>query len=164
MCRVAVLVVAAACLAGCGYSVKELYPDEYHTVASPIFDNRTFYRQVEFELSEAIKKEIEKRTPYKIAAPAQAQTILQGTITKIEQDLIARRDPGGVPEQVEVTIWIDFEWKDLRSGEMIVSRRGFSGVGWYAPTTPVSETYSVAQHLAVERLARDVVSEMRSDW
>lgn len=152
-------------LSGCGYSSKELFPERYQTVAAPIFENRTFYRGVEFELAEALTKQIESRTPYKVVSPGVAQTILEGTITNIEQDLLSRRRPGGVPQEVELTITVDFVWKDLgHKGGVIRDRRGFEAVGRYVPTAGVGEPFEVAQHQAVQRLAEDIVSTMRTDW
>ncbi len=165
MLRAVILLGLGCILGGCGYATKELFPEQYQTVASTIFNNRTFYRQVEFGLAEAVKKQIEARTPYKIVNPMHADTIIQGTITDIDQGLISRVNPGAIPEQVEITIKADFEWKDLRTGKVIMNRRGFSATGWYAPTTPVSEPYTLAQHQLVEQLAQGIVSSMRSeDW
>lgn len=157
-------VVCCLGLTGCGYSSKELYPTEYRTVAAPIFENRTFYRGVEFQLAEALTKQIESRTPYKVVSPGVAQTQLAGTITHVEQRQLSRRRPGGVPQEVELTITVDFVWKDLGQGGVIRDRRGFESVGRYVPTAGVGEPFEVGQHQAVQRLAEDIVSTMRADW
>lgn len=149
---------------GCGYSSKELFPTEVRTVAVPIFENRTFYRGVEFELAEAMVKQIESRTPYKVVAPGTAQTILEGTITHIDQEQLSRRRPGGLPQELELTVTVDFVWKDLGKGGVLKDRRGFQAVGRYIPTAGIGEPFETAQHDAVERLARDIVSTMRTDW
>ncbi len=151
-------------MGGCGYSSKELFPTEYNTVAVPIFENRTFYRGVEFELAESMVKQIESRTPYKVVAPGGAQTIMEGTITDIQQNQLSRRRPGGVPQEVELTVMVDFVWKDLSDGAVIANRQGFVSVGRHVPTSGIGEPYEIAQHQAVQRLARDIVSTMRSDW
>ncbi|MBI1337502.1 MAG: hypothetical protein GC164_11125 [Phycisphaera sp.] len=149
---------------GCGYQHKELFPDQYATVSVPIFGNRTFYRGVEFDLSEALIKEIELRTPYKAVPGSRAQTVLEGNITGISQRQLSRTRTGGLPEEIEVTITVDFVWKDLGTGTVIRERRGFESVGRYVPSLPVSEPFPVAQHQAVQRLATDIVSTMRADW
>ena len=158
------LVVLALSATGCGYSSKELFPTQYNTVAVPIFENRTFYRGMEFELAESMVKQIESRTPYKVVAPGGAQTIMEGTITNVEQTQLSRRRPGGVPQEVELTVTADFVWKDLGSGEVITDRRGFVAVGRYIPTSGIGEPIEIAQHLAIQRMASDIVSTMRSDW
>jgi len=157
-------VLCTSVLTGCGYASKDLFPDKYQTVATPIFENRTFYRGVEFELAEALTKQVQVRTSYKVVSPAVAQTILEGTITSIEQSQLSRRRPGGVPQEIELTVTVDFTWKDLGSGDVIRGRRGFVAVGRYVPTSGVGEPFEVAQHQAVQRLARDIVSTMQSDW
>ena len=158
------VLLAICCLTGCGYQTKELFPEQYHNVATPIFENRTFYREVEFDLAEAVAKQIEQRAPYKIGRPATADTMLQGTIVAIEQNVIAQRQTGAVPEQMEITLTVDFEWKDLRTGQVLASRRGLTTVGRYAPAQEVGEPFEIAQHEAVERMAADIVSAMRKDW
>ncbi|MEM1447163.1 MAG: LptE family protein [Planctomycetota bacterium] len=149
---------------GCGYSTTELFPEQYRTVAVPIFDNRTFYRGVEFDLTEAIVKEIEQRTPYKITDANVADTLLSGTVTNVAIQELSRTREGGLPQEVKVTVVIDFDWTDQRSGAKLVSRRSFSGVGRYIPTQPVGESFEVGQHAAVQRVARDLISSLRGDW
>ncbi len=160
----ACLVLIPFLLAGCGYSAKELYPAEYATVAVPMFENRTFYRGIEMELSEALVKEIELRTPYKVVNRGGAATSLTGTVTGVEQSLVSRRASGGLPQEVEVIVTVDFAWTDLRTGEPIRDRKGFEAVGRYVPARPVGQPFEVAQHAAVEQLADDIVSTMRADW
>lgn len=149
---------------GCGYTTAELFPEQYRSVAVPIFDNRTFYRGVEYDLTEAIVKEIEQRTPYKTMDANVADTLLTGTVTSIITQQLSRTREAGLPQEVQVTVTIDFEWVDQRSGAKLVSRRSFSGVGRYVPTQPVGEGFEIGQHAAVDRLARDIVSSLRGDW
>jgi len=160
----ALVLINAATMVGCGYSSKSTFPAEVQTVAVAIFDNRSFYRDVEFDLTEATIKEIELRTPYKVADPGTAQTLLEGTITGISQEMTSRRDPGGLPQEMEVTITADFTWKDQRTGNIIRSRRGIQAVGRYIPTRGVGEAFETGQHVAVARLAGQIVSAMGGDW
>lgn len=158
------LTIITATAAGCGYTSGQLFPKKYHTVAVPMFENQTFYRNVESDLSEALTKQIETRTPYAIAAPVDADTILQGTITRIDQRQISRNEIGGMPQEIEVTITVNFQWKNLRTGDVIVDRKGFEAVGRYVPAAPVKQPFQVAQHQAVQQLARDIVSQLASRW
>lgn len=158
------LVVASLIQTGCGYSSGELFPDDVRTVAVPIFENKSFYRGVEFDLTEALVKEIELRTPYKVTGTNRADTIIRGTITSVSQSRLSRQSIGGVPQELEVHVMVDFEWKDLRSGQTLRQREGFESVGRYMPAAPVSEPLEVGQHEAVARMARAVVSVMAGDW
>lgn len=158
------MLVAATAPLGCGYRHGELYPAEVRAVALPIFDNRTFWRGVEFDLTEALAKEIELRTPYKIVRRGAADTTLTGTITDIQRRVASVRRVGGMPQELELTITVDFEWRSERSGDTLRKRQGFSAVGRQVAAQPVGEPYQSAQHQAVAMLAREIVSAMRADW
>lgn len=158
------LLAAALTASGCGYTNKDLFPKQFHTVAVPMFENRTFYRGVESDLSEALTKQIESRTPYTVGSPSTADTMLEGTITKVSQQQINRNPVGGMPEEMEVTITVDFQWKDLRTGKTIVDRKGFQAVGRYVPAAPVNQPFAIAQHEAVAQLARDITNQLQTDW
>ncbi len=158
------LFVLLVLLPGCGYTQKELFSTEYRSVAVPIFANRTFYRGAEFDLTEALIKEIELRTPYKVVAEAGSDTVLEGTITSVQQRTLSWSRDEGLPQELEVRIEVDFAWKNSRNGQMIKDRKGFAAVGRYIPSTPVGERYSAAQHAAVQKLATDIVSAMQAGW
>ena len=80
LCQVGLL--SATLTSGCatdpteGYSAVSPFPSGISTVCVEIFKNNTFDREVEFELADAIIKQIEARTPYKVTPPARADTIL----------------------------------------------------------------------------------------
>ena len=162
--RIGLLAAALLLFTGCGYSQREPFPERYASVAVPIFENASFERGVEFDLAEALTKELRSRTPYTVRRSNIADTVIEGEISRIDRDMLSRREVGGVPQEIEVTVTIDFTWVDARTGETILERRGFEAVGRHIPTAPVGEPFEVAQREAVERLARDVVTAMRSDW
>lgn len=162
--RLGLLCLLALAATGCNYRQAELFPTEYKTVAVPIFRNQSFYRGVEFDLTEALTKELELRSPYKVVPVDHADTLLDGTIVSVTQKQLSRRRDVGLPEEMELTVMVDFQWKDQRTGNLIRERRGFASVGRYIPTTPVGEPLATAQHAAAERLAMDIVAVMRSDW
>ena len=155
---------ALAMVGGCGYSTSGQYPEQYQTIAVPIFENRTFYRRVENELAEALVKQIEQRTPYKVTDAGRADTVLTGRIRQIDQEMIARHRRGGLPEEIEVRIVVDFEWRDPVTGQTLRDRRGFESVGRYVLTRPVGQRFEQAQHQVVQRLAEDIVAVMGAAW
>lgn len=155
--------LACLLLVGCGYTHRETFPEQYRTVAVPIFENRTFYRHVETDLSEALAKEIERRTPYKVVPMGEADTVLQGAIVAVEQTQLSRRPRGGVPEEMELAMTVNFEWRD-RDGELLRSRAGFEAIGHHVPARPVSEPMETARHTTAQRMAEAIVSTMRGDW
>jgi hypothetical protein len=167
----AALAIVGVAISGCasgagplGYSGEPPFPQDVATVAVPIFENKTFERGVEFELTEALIKEIELRTPYKVVRQGTADTVIEGTVVSANRRLFSRTPDAAVPQEVQFAVTARFQWKDLRSGEVLARRGRITGSGEFVPTRPVGETYETAQHGAVSELARDMVGIMRSDW
>lgn len=166
------LALAICCLAtvGCasdptqGYAAATTFPDEYVTVAVPIVENDTFYRGVEFELTDALMKEIERHTPYRIVDQSVADTILTGRIVRAELDQLSRSRTTRLSEEVVLTVTIDFQWRDLRQNRTLLERKSFTGHGLFLPSTPSGEPLDIGRFAATQALARDVVNEMRSAW
>src|SRR6516225_10107581 len=91
------LAAGGLALSGCGYSLRPPgYPD-VHTVYVPVFRAISFRRDIQIMLTEAVIKEIEERTRYKVVGtPEEADTILEGTISFAEKDLIGE-SPSNFP-------------------------------------------------------------------
>jgi len=140
-----------------------LYPSQFHSVAVPIAANRSFWKGAEFDLTEAVIKEISHRTPYAVMGHSGADSELKVTITKITQNLIARRSDGG-PQETEFVITADMEWVDAVTGRPFRSFKGLTAPGIYMPAVGANESYQTAQRAACGRLARDIVDAMRSEW
>lgn len=158
------LLATVVCTSGCGYNSKELYDPNVRTVAVPIVDNRSFYREMEFQLTEALIKEIELRTPYKVSRTGTADTQITAAILTVDQRPLSRTYEGGIAQEMQVVVTASFEWKDLRTGQVIRKRGRLQGSGEYIPTRGVGQPIEVARHQAVGELSRDMVSLMRADW
>lgn len=158
------VVVCLLLLTGCGYSTTELYPNEYQTIAVPNFANRSDSRGVEFLLREALIKEIEQRTPYKVvSSTGPADTQLTGAVTRVERRLVSRNRTTGLPQEIETTLTVNFEWRDLTTGRTLRGYTGLASAGQFVPDRAVGEFGADANRLAAQRLAQDIVSRMRSD-
>src|SRR5262245_14520127 len=93
-----------------GYSAKSTFSTDISSVAVPIFTNDAYTRDVEFELTDALIKEIESRTPYKVTSEARADTVLIGHIRTIDLDQLSKSREAKLAEEVIVRVTIDFEW------------------------------------------------------
>lgn len=162
--RAVVVTLAAALLAtGCGYSMKPLHRTDVQTVAVKIFASKEFRRELEFELSRQLVKTIEDRTPYKVVHdPERADTQLRGEILNLSAPVIVEDPDTDIPFDIEVTLSCWFEWKDLRTGEVLKRRDHLSGSATYA--TAVGETLDSATAEASRRLAERIVEAMEKDW
>jgi hypothetical protein len=166
---VVMLVLMAATLAGVsscssGYSFSSAYREDVNTIAVPVFENTTFSHGTEFALTEAVIKEIHRVTPWRVINEASAQTTLSGTITGSQLRQLTRQADSGMGQEMAVQLTVSFEWKQNDSGEVLVARRSFRASDSFVPTKPAGERLELGQQSAVERLARDIVRELRSSW
>jgi hypothetical protein len=145
-----------------GYKWRSLYREDIQTVAVPIFQNKDFHRNVEFSLTHAIIKDIEATSPYKVVSRETADTILEGEITRVRTATISLDPKSVLPQEQVQQITVDFRWKDLRTGKILVERRAFDQTSPYYPT--LGESQFIAQQDAVERLAVGIVQELQADW
>lgn len=147
-----------------GYSTRDTFRQDVRTVALPLFVNATFVEDVQFELADALVKEVESSTPWKVASGATADTVLSGRIVNVEIKRLAKSPTTGLAEQDTITVVVDFEWRDQRTGTTLVRRDRFAASGLFVPTITSKEPIEFGRWAAVEALARDIVGELRDDW
>lgn len=159
----AVATLAALTAGGCGYSFQSLHREDVKTVAVSIFASKEFRREIEFGLTERLVKTLETRTPYKVVHdPKRADTELRGEILLLNAPVLSEdvRDDSAL--QVEVTVVCWFEWKDMRTGEILCRCDSLSASGTYAPA--IGETQYSATSDALSRLAEQIVEQMEKPW
>ena len=179
MTRPLVLSFIALSLAGCGYSQGSgagagasagrsgyhwgsLYRDDVRTVAVPVFSNRSFRRGVELALSRAIVNQLEATTPYKVVPRERADTVLEGEIVDIHLRALSADIRTALPQEQLYIVRVNFTWKDLRTGKILVERRRFEQTTTYYPT--LGEGQFVGSQHNAERLALAIVQELQADW
>ena len=165
-----ILALAVSFIAGCGYSTDREVAfrtanssnDRIRTVALDIFESREFRRGLELQLTEAIAKRIEAETPFKLAKKDRADTMLSGEVQEVRQATIGRDFRTVKPRETSATFVISFQWKDLRTGEILVDRPNYVQTIDYI--RPLGEDFYHASQHAMDRLAERIVEEMQSDW
>ena len=167
---VALMAVAALQFAGCaadptvGYSSRSTFPTQVNSIALTIFRNTTFERDIEFHLHEALQKALEDRTPFRVTRTGRADSILSGRIVSIERDRLSRSPTTGLAQEVLLKVSVDFEWKDVRTGRVLVERKDFQADSVFMPSPPIGEPIELGEFAVVEKLAHDIVNELRADW
>ena len=177
--RLLSLLASTACCfvaAGCGYqhngsfdetgksSYKwaSLYREDVSTVAVPIFANKDFRRGIEFGLSSAVVKQLEAFSPYRVEPRDRADTILEGEIVSAGLSTLSRDTRTAIPQEQLYTMTVNFRWKDLRTGRILLERRNFQ------QTAPFygefGEGEFTGSQSAIEKLALAIVQEMQADW
>lgn len=152
-----------ACMSG-SYAFDTGYRTDIQTVTVPIFGNGTQDTGIELELTEAIVKEIHRTTPWKVLSDPSAQTTLTGSVVSSTLRKLSTDGDSGLVRELAVDVAVTFEWKDTRSGEVLVARRNFRNAEPFAPALGASERIEVGRRAVVNELARSIVAELRTSW
>lgn len=188
--------LAAALLPGCGtwdgqfcvfgYTTRPMYDLSIRTIRVPVFKNLTTYRGLEFRLTEAVIREIESKTPYKVIQCAEAaDTEFIGTIVNFTKN-ITNINQLGENRSAETTLAVECVWRDLRPGmagallsQPLPGKPGdlpppLPAIGAQAPPVLVQsiadfapelgESMATAQKQNIDRLAVRIVSLMEKPW
>jgi len=152
-------------LAGCkilGYDLRPPYAEGVRTVYVPTFRSITFRRDVNFQLTELLIQEIEKRTPYKVVGkPEGADTTLQGVVNFADKNLIVE-NPFNLPRQLTGTMTVDVTWTDNRTEKKVTDPVQVTEVYNFFPE--VGETSAAAFYKVNQKLARQIVGMMEKKW
>jgi hypothetical protein len=106
-----------------GYTTKPNYDMRYKTIYVPTFKNLTFYRGLEFDVTKALVREIEMKTPYKVISDrSSADTELKGTIISLTKSLLNRNQLNEVRE-AQTVMTCTIVWRDLHTGEVLSAQR-----------------------------------------
>lgn len=160
----ALSVFVALTTSGCGYraGAAELYRPGIRTVYVEMFTSKEFRRDLEFLLTEAVKKRIGSDTPYKLAPREKADTILKGELLEERQAAFAPDFASRLPREKQLTLAVRLEWKDLRSGDLLIDQPVLLQSVDYL--TPTGETEAFGQQKAIDKLAARIVAQMYDEW
>ncbi|MBX3386239.1 MAG: LptE family protein [Phycisphaeraceae bacterium] len=162
------LIVAA--VGGCsadptkGYSFESSFDRSVTAVHVPMFQNDTFAKGVEFEVTDAVVKEIQRTTPWRVTSEGAADAVLEGRVTRATLRRLSQQRDSGVVQEQAVNVTVDFTLRDVRTGKTIVGRRNVQTTDVFVPVQPVGERLEVGENAVVQRLAKDLVNELRSNW
>ncbi|MHC4810260.1 MAG: LPS assembly lipoprotein LptE [Planctomycetota bacterium] len=162
--------VLAAAVAGCssdprtGWSTTPVHDASIGTIAVPIARNGTWDRSVHLELTEAIVKEIEARTPWRVVPESRARTILDVTIREVELEQLSRSRGTGLAEEMALTLRVDFDWTRIDTGDTLAARRDFAASALFVPSPPAGERIEVGRFDAVARTAAAIVDALEGSW
>jgi len=159
-------------LHGCAryrFGAASLYPPDIQTVYVPVFESNSFRRNLSEWLTEAVCKEIELKTPYKVVGSPKADSILTGKLISDTKRVIIE-DAYDFPREVEANIAVEVRWVN-RKGDLINPSGAVPLPGdlvtLSAPGTQVAEfgqSLSTAQLQSIQSLSRQIVSLMESPW
>ena len=155
------MAMAAALLPACvSLERGDVYPDDRDTVWVAYFGNETFYRDVQFELTEELVNEILSSPGLHLSSKDEAEIHLTGRVLEVTQNVLAedkQQDPTASSSAVTVEISV----VDAKSGEVLKKRR-LTEKGYSVPAR--GEDLTFARREAFRYLARDIVRELEEEF
>ncbi len=147
-----------------GYALGTPHRADVGSVSVPIFRNETYAHGIELELTDAVIKELRRATGWRVSGSGPAQTTLTATVIEADLQKLSTARTSGLAQELAVSLTVDFEWKDNRTGKVLVARRQFTASEIFVPSSGLNERIEVGEHGATQRLARDIVDELRTSW
>ena len=166
-CGISILVLCALGFCGCtyldGYSSESIFPQDIDTVYLEMFDNQTFRRGAEYDLTDALSKRIEVETPYKIVSSRdRADTVMSGQIVSIGEMVLSTERETGLILEKELALSALVNWKNLKTGDLLIDNLSLSATASYSEYQQQDIKY--ASNLAANNLARKIVERMEVKW
>jgi hypothetical protein len=158
--RVALLIVMAFAIAGCGvYSFSSSSLGGIKTVAVPQFENKTVEYGIEGDLTAKVIDQLIADNALKVVALADADAVLSGEVVKYERVAYTYDKSDNVSEY-KVNIYVNFTLA-RKGGKALVERNNMLGFGVYSAA---EQTEDDGKQAAVDKLARDIVDETTKTW
>ena len=180
VCRRGVVAWLIGCalvpLAGCAsyrFGNATLYAPNVRTVYVPVFQSDSFRTTPSIDvgerLTEAVCKEIEKRTPFKVVgSEAAADSVLTGRVVADTKRMVVE-SPTDQSRMVEMNYQVLVTWAD-RGGSVIASGdvplpAATVDVGQAAALVPeFGRSVASTQMESIEKLAQQIVGLMEEPW
>src|SRR5881398_3379372 len=115
-----VILVAFSGCAGYQIGNRALYRPDIRTVHVPVVQSESYRLYLGERLTEAIVKEIELRTPYKIVDAASADSVLTVRLVSDSKRVLAN-NRFSEPRDIETDFFIQTNWIDRR-GDLIMTQ------------------------------------------
>lgn len=156
-------------LAGCGYVVGTGYQGDVRSVYVPSFTSQSDRRGLEFQLTEAVQKQIQQRTPFRLVKEPMADTRLTGRILDLRKDVLGETAFDD-PRELQLSLVVEVTWEDTRSGQILGQRRvalapdvtQLNAQADFAPE--VGHSLATGLQQAINETARQIVDMMETPW
>lgn len=146
-----------------------LYAPDVQTVYVPMIESESFRRDLGERLTEAVVKEIELKTPFKVIGTPDADSILSVRLVS-DTKRITVENPNDDPRAIELNVLAEVAWlnrrrEPLRLPTTMVLPPEILPINQTAALIPEGgQSIAVQQQQAIERLAQQIVSTMEEQW
>lgn len=159
--RFACLALLAACGVRYGFS-EGAFPSHVRTMAILPFENQTAAPELQSELFEDMRKELQRRLGVRDAAQERADALVRGTIVAYDADVPVAfsADPRqAVSARRRLQITVDVEILDQTTGKVLWQRKGLRAEGEYAERAEPD-----GRRQAIGRIVNGIVEGAQSQW
>jgi hypothetical protein len=153
-------------LAGCRFSPYKFagggLPSNVRTIAVLPFENDTPVPELQRELFEFMRRELQNRLNLRDAPEARADAIVRGTIVKYDIDVPVgfSSDPTQANSaRRQLQLVIDVAIIDQSSGRTLWEKKGLTAKGEYAEQNEVA-----GRRQAIEEIISDIIEGAQSNW
>jgi hypothetical protein len=134
-----------------------------------MIESVSFRRDLGERLTEAVVKQIEMKTPYKVVSEANADSKLKCRISQESKSVVIGARTGD-PRELQTAISVQVSWTDNRDRQLRpcppipvpTDLTDVQGTGNVVPET--GQSLAVAQQDAIDRLAEQIVGLMEKPW
>lgn len=158
------LLMATLTIGCAGYQIgaRTLFRPDIRTVSVPVFQSDSYRRYLGERLTEAVVKEIESRTPYKVVQSPAADSVLTGRLLT-DYKRVLSEDRNDAPRNLEVALRVEVSWTDRRGQDLTpAGALLFADNANFIPEA--GQSITTAQQAAIDRLAQQIVSRMELTW
>ncbi|HUY88860.1 MAG TPA: LPS assembly lipoprotein LptE [Pirellulales bacterium] len=155
--------------AGYRWGRKSLYPADIATVYVPLIESSSYRRGLGEWLTEAVIKEIDNVTTFKVVNTDQADSVLNCRIVS-DVKQISMLSPTNEGRELQETFHVSVDWRD-RKGELVQPSQSIPGpaalnqIQNTANMFPeIGQSITSAQQTVIQELARQIVSMMEAPW
>lgn len=148
---------------------RSLYPPDIRTVYVPVFESNSFRRGLGEQLTEAVAKEIELKTPFKVVGSPDADSILTGRIIGDSKQVLVK-PPTDEQRLIQTAMTVQVSWVDRR-GAQVQADRTLALPDTLATVqqtnnlvSEVGQSMATQQQQSIQRLAEQIVSMMEIPW
>jgi hypothetical protein len=163
------LLVATAGCASYQFGNTSLFRPGIRTVHVPVVRNDTFRHDLGVRLTEALAKEIERRTPYKVTGDPNADSVLTCRVVNESKRVLTETDTDD-PRALDAALAVEATWTS-RTGQLLMQNSVIPQAalaitfGQDARFVPeAGQSIDSATQVAIENLAERIVSQMEFRW
>ncbi len=145
---------------GCGYAAGYRLPEGVYRLAVPIFENKTFplRREVEYDLTRALRQELELRSDARLVPRKRADAVLEGTVLSFTEEVLTEGRLDTVQES-SVSMRVGIRLVRTSDGSAIFEREISDSASF---SVLRGETVADARQEAINEIAERIVAELES--